>query len=241
MKGAVWQTRGGKTLRIRRAKKELQRGETLHLYYDERVLSAIPPAPQLISDESSYSVWNKPYGLLSQGSKWGDHCTITRWAEQNLKPQRPAFIVHRLDRAASGLILVAHQKKSAAALSSLFQQRQIEKRYRVIVHGQFPEHPETQTITSAIDGREACSHVQALKYHDLLNRSLLEVCIESGRKHQIRRHLAEAGFAVVGDRLYGNNEDKEDLQLCAYLLKFISPVSKTEKCYVLADEMTPDL
>lgn len=239
MKGAVWQTHGGKTQRIRRAKKELPVGDALHLYYDERILSAKPPKPQLICDEGSYSVWYKPYGMLSQGSKWGDHCTINRWAEQELKPQRPSFIVHRLDRAASGLIIIAHQKKSAAALSALFQQRDIEKRYRVIVHGPFPEQPATQTINSPIDGREACSHVQHIKHHEELDRSLLDVSIETGRKHQIRKHLAEAGFAVVGDRLYGDAKDKEDLQLCAYLLKFISPASKTEKRYVLADALIP--
>lgn len=240
MKGAVWQTHGGKTRRIRRAKKELSAGDTLHLYYDERILSANPPEPQLICDEGSYSVWYKPYGMLSQGSKWGDHCTINRWAEQELKPQRPSFIVHRLDRAASGLIIIAHQKKSAAALSALFQQRDIEKRYQVIVHGHFPEKPATQTINSPIDGREACSHIQRIKYHAELDRSLLDVSIETGRKHQIRKHLSEAGFAVVGDRLYGNTKDKEDLQLCAYLLKFIAPASKMEKCYILADKFIPN-
>ncbi len=54
-----------------------------------------------------------PYGMLSQGSKWSDHCTIARFAQQHLTPERPVFIVHRLDRAATGLILIAHSKKTS--------------------------------------------------------------------------------------------------------------------------------
>ena len=66
------------------------------------------------------SIWYKPYGIYCQGSKWGDHHTIHRMAEQQL--QRPCFIVHRLDRATTGLVIVAHKKKIAAALAALFAQ-----------------------------------------------------------------------------------------------------------------------
>lgn len=110
-KGAVWLTRKNGTERIRRSKRQLSQGDTLHLYYNKKILEQTVPAAELIYDGESYSVWNKPRGMLSQGSKWGDHTTIYRWSEQHLTPQRPAFIVHRLDRAAHGLILLAHTKK----------------------------------------------------------------------------------------------------------------------------------
>ena len=87
-KGAVWLTHGTSTRRLRRATRALQAGDSLHLYYDETILTRNPPAPTLIADEQQYSVWYKPGGILAQGSKWGDHCTLTRWAEQHLKPQR---------------------------------------------------------------------------------------------------------------------------------------------------------
>ena len=106
--GAVWLTRGRNTQRLRRAKRTLQAGDEIHLYYNADILAEVPPPPMLIADVGDYSVWNKPYGLRSQGSKWGDHCTVARWAERHLKPERSAFTVHRLDRAANGLILVAH-------------------------------------------------------------------------------------------------------------------------------------
>lgn len=241
-KGAVWLTRGKKTQRVRRAKKTFLPGDNLHLYYDEQVLAREPQAPVLLADEGSYSVWYKPYGMLSQGSKWGDHCTITRWTEQHLQPQRPAFVVHRLDRAATGLILVAHEKKSAAALSALFQSRDIEKCYQAIVHGEFPG--TSQTFTASIDGKTARSHARLLEYDEASNRSLLEVRIDTGRKHQIRRHLGESGFPIVGDRLYGlakKNGEHDDLQLTAFTLAFQCPVTGKPRHYRLSDDKLPRL
>ncbi len=240
-RGAVWLSHGGACRRIRRATKTLRPGDALDFYYDEAVLLSEPPASLLIADEGEYSLWYKPYGVLSQGSKWGDHCTVSRWAEQHLTPQRPSFIIHRLDRAATGLILIGHTKKAAVALSGLFASREIEKRYRVLVHGAFPETPMPYTINTAIEGRASTTHVTPIAYDAQQNRSLLSVHIETGRKHQIRRHLSEMGYAVVGDRLYGSDDDKEDLQLTACHLAFDCPLNGKPRCYRLADEYLPRL
>ncbi len=239
VKGAVWHTKGNKTLRIRRAKKVLHKGEALHVYYDPAVLNKLPPEPMLVADEQYYSVWNKPYGMLSQGSKWGDHCTIARWAETHLEPKRNSFIVHRLDRAANGLIVIAHQKNAAAALSKLFQERQVDKSYRIWVHGDFRNHSASDSsqisVESNIDGRHAKSLFQFVQYNEAKHYSELDVSIETGRKHQIRRHIAELGYPVVGDRLYGNASDYEDLQLSAYRLSFNCPFTKKTKSYLLSE------
>ncbi|MCF6281014.1 MAG: RNA pseudouridine synthase [Candidatus Polarisedimenticolaceae bacterium] len=231
-KGAVWLTNKQGTQRLRRADKKLNQGDELHLYYDERVLASEVAAARLIADEGAYSIWFKPYGMLCQGSKWGDHCTINRWVELNLTPQRPAFIVHRLDRAASGLIIIAHQKKTASALAELFQKRQIKKCYRVVVEGIFAARDEALHISAEIDHRPASSWVSLIEVDQSQNRSLLEVKIDTGRKHQIRRHLAGIGFPVVGDRLHGQaNAASEDLQLTAYSLAFCCPLSGELKHY----------
>ncbi|NOX93435.1 MAG: RluA family pseudouridine synthase [Gammaproteobacteria bacterium] len=238
-KGAVWleEKKTGKPRRLRRASKTLAVGDELHLYYDTHVLESIPAVPELVADQGEYSVWYKPYGLLSQGSKWGDHCTVQRWVEQNLTPQRPAFVVHRLDRAATGLIIIAHQKRIASDLAKLFAQRAMEKHYQVIVHGQFPEGTWPQKIDTDIDGRYARSYARLLEYNEEKNYSLLDVRIDTGRKHQIRKHLLSIGFPVVGDRLYGvesqREEGREDLQLTASSLTFVCPLTQQEKHFQL--------
>lgn len=234
--GAVWLTRGKKTQRLRRAKRTLREGDEVHLYYDESILAEVPPEPTLIKDVDAYSVWNKPYGLRSQGSKWADHCTVVRWAERHLQPERPAFTVHRLDRAASGLMLVAHTKTMAAALSQLFQKREVEKRYRALVAGEFSSQSSPIRVEETIDDKDAISEFSLLEVSDDKQRSLVDIRIETGRKHQVRRHLTGLGYPIVGDRLYGSGEeDGVDLQLEAYLLAFRCPVSGERVEYRVAN------
>jgi tRNA pseudouridine32 synthase/23S rRNA pseudouridine746 synthase len=223
--GAVWLTHGTRTRRIRRRKTRLQRGDTLHLYYNPAVLAEPVRPAGLIADRGRYSVWDKPYGMRSQGSRWGDHTTLLRWAEKQLRPQRSGWIVHRLDRAASGLILLAHDKRMAAALSALFRERQVDKRYQVLVHGRFPVADSPLIIDADVGERSARSRASLRHYDADSDRSELEVGIDTGRKHQIRVHLAALGFPVVGDRLYGAAGDVEDLQLRAVYLGFPCPIS----------------
>lgn len=240
-KGAVWLSCNGHTQRIRRASKPVKAGDELHLYYNAEVLAAEPPVPELIADETAYSIWYKPYGLLCQGSKWGDHCTIHRWVEGHLQPQRPAFIVHRLDRAASGLIILAHEKKVAAAFGQMFSRRELDKRYQILVHGEFPPDDKAVSVHDAIDSKAAVSHFKRIDYDPDTNRSLLQVTIETGRKHQIRIHSASLGFPVVGDRLYGRPGDTEDLQLSAWQLKFNCPLTGVSRHYQLDKAKLPQI
>ena len=240
--GAVWVTRGRNTRRLRRVKRALSVGDEVHLYYDAGILAEIPPEPALIADVAAYSVWRKPCGLRSQGSKWGDHCTVVRWAERHLRPERPAFTVHRLDRAANGLILVAHSRSIAAILSALFRDRKMEKRYRAVVAGDFSGQPNPVRVELPIGDRESVSEISWLQTSDDRSRSLVDVTIETGRKHQIRRHLADLGYPILGDRLYGAGAtDGVDLQLTAYLLAFHCPVAGEQVEYRLGENWLPDL
>jgi tRNA pseudouridine32 synthase / 23S rRNA pseudouridine746 synthase len=244
-KGALWHTVNKKTLRIRRIKKSLKAGEQLHFYYDEKVLCQTPTEPTLIADEKSYSIWNKPYGMLSQGSKWSDHCTIARWVEKTL--ERPCFIVHRLDRAASGLIIIAHAKKVTRQFGQLFEQHDLQKQYQIIVHGNFALSHQTQplTVKTTIDNKSAKTIFAIGEYDPELDVSLVNVEIFSGRKHQIRIHSAQSGFPVVGDRLHGLKNHQYDetinLQLCAVKLSFMCPVEQSHKTFELPANLKPQL
>ncbi|GLX77052.1 pseudouridine synthase [Thalassotalea insulae] len=245
-KGALWLTRGNKTERIRKIKKPLNAKDKLHFYYDSKVLSQQPTPAILVSDQQDYSIWYKPYGMLCQGSKWSDHCTISRWVESHLEPQRPAFIVHRLDRAASGLIIIAHNKKANKAFSQLFEQRNLDKRYHVIVHGQLnPSYlANGQQVTTPIDGKPALSIFYQKEYDEKSDLSLQEVKIATGRKHQIRKHAASIDLPVVGDRFHGDkskNYQGIDLQLCAISLSFDCPLTQQRQEFLLPESLRPAL
>jgi len=238
-KGAVWISESDSGhKRLRRADKTLKVGQQLHLYYDADVLSLQVDAAVLIADEGDYSVWYKPYGMLSQGSKWGDHCTINRWVEQNHHPQRPAFIVNRLDRAAQGLMLIAHTKSTASALSGLFEKREINKQYTALVSGSFPKH---LMLDTEIDEKHALSKASLLIYEPITKKSLVSIEIGTGRKHQIRKHLSGVGFPIIGDRLYGSNIDDSSVNLClvSTYLAFNCPITGLDKSYRLKDDYLP--
>lgn len=230
--GAVWLESDTGIQRLRRAKKIIPVNSIIHLYFDERIQNTKPEEAELIADNKDYSIWNKPYGMYSQGTKWGDHCTIYRWAETQLKPQRKAFLVHRLDRAATGLMILAHSKTMASTFSNLFKNREIQKCYKAKVTGNLKELKLPHPIKTEIDNKSATSTITSVKQLD--NSALLTIEIETGRKHQIRKHLSEIGFPIIGDRLYGSqfnqsesseNLQLENLQLQSYYLKFECPIS----------------
>ncbi len=237
-KGAVWWNLKGKTLRLRRATKPLNKGCKIQLFYDEQVLARKPEAAQLIHDAQRYSIWFKPHGMLSQGSQWGDHCSLLRWVEVNGKPKRECFLVHRLDADAAGLMLIAHDQQSAARLSHLFQSRDIRKCYQAWITG-LPAIPAGGvTLDYPLDGKSAITRVRTVQTDEATSRTLLDIHIDTGRKHQIRRHLATFGHPIIGDRLYGK-AGAEPLQLLAYALSFVCPLSQqslavtlpAEKCF----------
>ena len=245
IQGAIWLTRSqnAKPVRLRRLKKPLTQKQRLDFYYQPGLLNTEPPPATLIDDLNAYSVWLKPRGMLSQGSKWADHTALYRWVEQHYQPDgqsRQCWIVHRLDRATQGLMLLAHNKTTARQLTQQFEHRQTHKTYLALVWGQFPNQP--QTITQPLDGKNAISHIQLLDTTGSDPISRVQIDIETGRKHQIRRHLAGLGFPVVGDRLYGDTQrDSQlmaypDLQLTAYKLGFTCPLTQQPRQY----QLTPD-
>jgi tRNA pseudouridine32 synthase / 23S rRNA pseudouridine746 synthase len=226
-KGAVWWTLKGKTLRLRRATKVLYKGAKIQFFYDEQVLARKPLNAQKILDAGRYSIWFKPPGMLAQGSQWGDHCSILRWVEVNDQTpdtgaKRECFLVHRLDADAAGLMIIAHDSQSAGKLSLLFQARDMRKYYQAWVIDDCELPAAGMTLDYELDGKAAITHISALTRSS--TQTLLNIHIETGRKHQIRRHLANIGHPIVGDKLYGTKAP-QGLQLLAYKLAFTCPFS----------------
>ncbi|GHD45913.1 tRNA pseudouridine32 synthase / 23S rRNA pseudouridine746 synthase [Marinobacter persicus] len=225
-RGACWWSQKGKQVRLRKAKRLLKPGTRIQLFYDDHVLARKPQAPELVEDKGRYSVWHKPHGLLSQGSQWGDHCSLLRLAETELN--RPCYLVHRLDGDAAGLMLVAHDSKAAGALSALFSGREVTKVYRARVTGIL--NANNQTVDAELDGKPSISRVTTLATDSETNTTTVSVRIETGRKHQIRRHLAGIGHPIIGDRLYGK-VDKTGLQLEAMYLAFHCPLTRAPQAF----------
>jgi tRNA pseudouridine32 synthase/23S rRNA pseudouridine746 synthase len=223
-KGAVWLARPGRRpQRLRRVTTELKPGDRLSLYYDPKVLALDPIPPRLLRDFTRYSAWYKPPGLLVDGSRFGDHCTLERQVEKHFH-NRPALLVHRLDREASGIVLVAHSSSAAARLGALFRERAMQKEYEIEVLGVVGECGARGAIDTPLDGKPSRTEYEVLAVDVAAGRTRLRVNMLTGRYHQIRRHFADVGHPVLGDPRYGEgNADPRGLQLVATRLAFRCP------------------
>ena len=185
-----------------------------------------PSASELVPEEVPLTVrWedehllvvDKPAGVVTHPSKGHERGTLVhgllgRAIAGGDDPRRPG-IVHRLDRDTSGLIVVARTPRAHRRLQRALRERELERRYRALVHGTPPpalsidrpidRHPRNRTRMAAVQrgGRQAVTHTHRLER--IGDFSLLDVRLETGRTHQIRVHLEAVGFPVAGDPVYG--------------------------------------
>jgi tRNA pseudouridine32 synthase/23S rRNA pseudouridine746 synthase len=237
MKGAVWiQRKGqGKILRIRLLSEPVNSHDIIQLNYDPKVLK-LPDVTHLenLYEDENYGVWIKPAGVVPQGSQASDHASVLRYVE--LKKKKEVFLVHRLDRETQGLMLVAYNSKSAAYLSDLFAKNAIKKEYEAIVLGTIAPGRK-ETINASLDDKEAITHFSVMDSNERC--SLLKVFIETGRLHQIRRHLDFIGHPIMGDPKYGKgNKNREGLKLVASRLTFQDPWIKKTQDFSLPEHLS---
>ncbi|WP_198264796.1 pseudouridine synthase [sulfur-oxidizing endosymbiont of Gigantopelta aegis] len=142
------------------------------------------------------------------------------------------------------IILIAHSKTAARILSEMFKTRTINKYYKALVQG----HPDApQTLDTPLEDKKAITKILSTNEQTDNAYSLLDIQILTGRKHQIRQHLADIGFPIIGDRLYGSkpkgqtSNDAVNLCLTAYKMSFESPFNSPSqaKHYELGSEFYP--
>jgi tRNA pseudouridine32 synthase / 23S rRNA pseudouridine746 synthase len=237
LKGAVWiQRKGqGKILKIRTINELVYPTDKLSFYYDPRILS-IPEVKEseCLFQDKNFGIWFKDVGVVSQGTQAGDHTSLLRYVEKKLNKE--TFLVHRLDRETDGLMIIAYNGKAAGVLGDLFQKHLIKKTYQAVVKGTLTPGKK-ETINMSLDDKEAITHYEVIDSTEA--QSLLHVTIETGRLHQIRRHLDGIGYPVMGDPKYGQgNKNRQGLQLLAKSLEFQDPWSQKTHFFEVSKNLT---
>lgn len=196
---------------------------------------------QILYQDRHLAVVVKPCGMVVHPAAGNDDGTLVNALLFHLDhlsgiggEMRPG-IVHRLDKDTSGLMLVAKDDQTHAALSRQLADRQMEKHYRAMVYGKMKEQSgvvekpigrsktDRKKMAVAEDGRWAKTEWTVLRAYP--DRTLLDVHIITGRTHQIRVHMASLGHPVLGDSLYGHKRmpAAPRLMLHAYSLSFTHP------------------
>lgn len=165
-------------------------------------------------------VVDKPAGLPSQGTAEGTRVHVYGILSE---AERYVGLHHRLDTPASGLLLVTRSPDMNVEIAKGFREGGIKRNYLIVVVGD--PGPEGDW-TTPIDGEDAHSRFRRISTG--AGMSLVEVALKTGRTHQIRKHAAEAGHPVVGDRRYGGYAARawSRLALHAWKLRFWHPVSR---------------
>lgn len=188
---------------------------------------------EVIYEDDYLAIINKPAGILVSGNKFK---TVDSALLQNLQKSRQSDAVrprpvHRLDYPTTGCLLVGKTSSSIQALNELFEQKKIQKTYHAIVIGQLNS---SGVINSEIDGKQSESHFQVIetvKSNRFEFLTLVELSPKTGRRHQLRIHLASLGNPILGDQEYGKEDlilKGKGLYLHASSLQFSHPFSQEQ-------------
>ena len=201
------------------------------------------PYLDIVYQDDDLVVLNKPSGLLSVPGRLPEHKDCLQNRVQRILPT--ATIVHRLDMATSGIILMALNKAAHVEISRQFEKRLTQKSYIARVYGKvaeqsgsveeplicdWPNRPKQKVDHE--NGKKALTHYQVLGYDDSSygeNTTLVELTPVTGRSHQLRVHMLSIGHPILGDRLYAHHQAltiSPRLQLHAQWLTVTHPVSK---------------
>lgn len=210
----------------------------------------------VVYEDNHIIVVEKPVNIPSQGDKTGDTDMLTLVkAYIKKKYNKPGEVylglVHRLDRPVGGVMVFARTSKAAARLSEQVRNKDFKKKYLVIVDGKFEKNKGTledyllkneKTNTSKVvkegtkNAKLAILDYEVLKYNEEINLSVVKVNLHTGRHHQIRVQMANAGHSICGDHKYGTRGRGKQICLWAYELTILHPITKEEMTFKVLPE-----
>lgn len=200
----------------------------LKILFEDQFIIVIEKQAGLLSIAAAQEKEQTAYSILSKHVKKGD-------------PKKRVFVVHRLDKDTSGVMMFAKSEEVQQLLQNAWKEVVLERSYILVAEGSITKGQGT--ITSWLkenksllmyssqtpnDGQKAVTHYQVLKKNK--KYSLLEVKLETGRKNQIRVHMQDLGHSIVGDKKYGATQNPINrLGLHARVLAFKHPITNEKK------------
>ncbi len=192
-----------------------EKKQDINIIYEDDYIIAVNKPPTLVSDKDKESV---------------EHILREKLKNEKIKA------IHRLDKETSGILLLAKDFNIFERFKELWEDKNVFKLYLALSHNEATF--VNLTINSEIDGKPAISHVKLLKKGN--GFSYFQIRIETGRKHQIRKHLASVRHPIVGDKVYGVKKLENNLikrvsrhMLHSYKLSFFHPY-KNQKVELIA-------
>lgn len=222
---------------------ELHVGDTFSVNFDQSFQIFKNPRVELVYEDEHILVINKGYGLLSMGTdtkKDGTAYSIMREYVKYNNPQAKVFIVHRLDRDTSGLMMLAKTVEAKDAMQHNWNNMVLNRKYVCVVEGAVEQAEgviksylaensqfEVYSTDDPKKGQLAVTRYKCLRATK--NYSLMEVELDTGRKNQIRVHMKDIGHPIAGDRKYGAGHSPINrLALHAQTLRFVHPITHKE-------------
>lgn len=213
----------------------LKKGQVIEISKEKKVTKI--NNIDIIYEDKDYLVVNKPSGMLTISTEKEKNRTLYHMVREYVHGKRKnekVFIVHRLDRETSGLVLFCKNEELRNKIQENWENVAVKREYAAVVLGTLEKKKDRLVsylkenkanvvyVSNSRDGKQAITNYEVVKEN---KNSLLKILIETGRKNQIRVQLNEIGHPIIGDKKYGDIKGKR-LLLCAKRLDIRDPRTK---------------